>query len=71
MFNQLCGEEQPLEQVVASNGQVPQNFPASITAVHQLTGAQIDALLVAYQLPTNGSVATRRGRLMRFLGRRP
>ena len=68
-MNAALPEDHALELVVdLCTNQAPDNFPATITDLKNLTGAQVNNLLAFYSLPTTGTVPTRRERLASFFG---
>ena len=50
-----------------TNADVP-GFPATITVLTAMTGAQIDPILAAFGLATDGMVSERRQRLRFYIG---
>ncbi|BEJ15154.1 hypothetical protein CspHIS471_0409210 [Cutaneotrichosporon sp. HIS471] len=47
---------------------VPTGFPNTVDVLCNIRAAQVDALLVAYSLPTIGTLEARRSRLKQFIG---
>ncbi|BEI84290.1 hypothetical protein CcaverHIS002_0408940 [Cutaneotrichosporon cavernicola] len=47
---------------------VPAGFPNTVDVLCNMRAAQVDALLVAYSLPTIGTLEARRSRLKQFIG---
>jgi len=52
---------------LATNIDIP-GFPATAGALTAMTGPQLDALLTALDLPTNGTVTARRSRVKFYIG---
>ncbi|CAG8682185.1 11221_t:CDS:2 [Funneliformis caledonium] len=57
-----------LEIVPDMAGNVPQNYPQSITAFREMTGHGVNTLMTFYGLPTTGNVEVRRKRFAKYIG---
>lgn len=70
MSNLLAGNEAVLEVVTDEAGAVPPHWPANATAedIRQISGDHVDQMLSFYQLPGDGPVTVRQGRLLMHLG---
>ncbi|CAG8577921.1 1558_t:CDS:2, partial [Funneliformis mosseae] len=69
IFNsRLSSPDLQLEIVPDMAGNVPQNYPQSITAFREMTDHSLNSLMAFYGLPTTGTVEAQRKRFAKYIG---
>ena len=66
-FNKTCGHQATLQKIVRNDNMVPDNFPVNKIEISDMNDASLDLLLPFYGLVQNGTVRTRRKRLLDFI----